>query len=77
MNQLFKGQKVIRNLTYNATEKYGDDEQSKKVLFDLLCTCDNDEQIIVEMQRAEQQYIKNRKGRPQYDPGGPAHKVDL
>ncbi len=60
LNQLFKGQKVIRDLTYNTTEKYGDDEKSKKVLFDLLCTCDNDEQIIVEMQRAEQPYIKER-----------------
>ncbi len=49
LNQLFKGQKVIRDLTYNSTEKYGDDEQSKKVVFDLFCTCDNGEQIIVEM----------------------------
>ncbi len=53
LNQLFKGHKVIRDLTYNSTEKYGDDEQSKKVVFDLFCTCDNDEQIIVEMQRRE------------------------
>ncbi len=61
LNQLFKDQavpKVIRDLTYNSTEKYGEDEQSKKVVFDLLCTCDNGEQILVEMQRAEQPYIK-------------------
>lgn len=60
LNQLFKGQKVIRDLTYHSTEKYGDDEQSKKVVFDLFCTCDNDEQIIVEMQRAEQPYYRER-----------------
>ncbi len=51
---------MIRDLTYNSTEKYGDDAQSKKVVFDLFCTCDNDEQIIVEMQRAEQPYYKER-----------------
>ncbi len=63
LNQLFKDQavpKVIRDLTYHSTEKYGEDEQSKKIVFDLLCTCDNGEQILVEMQRAEQPYIKER-----------------
>ena len=60
MNQLFLGQKVILDLTYNQTEFYGDTEDSKRAIFDLLCTGDNGQQFIVEMQRGRQDFFKER-----------------
>jgi predicted transposase/invertase (TIGR01784 family) len=60
LNQLFQGQKVIRDLTYNPTEFFGDRYDSKRAVFDLLCTGDNGEQFIVEMQRGKQAFFKER-----------------
>ena len=60
LNQLFLGQKVILDLTYNQTEFYGDTEDSKRAIFDLLCTGDNGQQFIVEMQRGRQDFFKER-----------------
>ena len=60
LNQLFKGQKEITDLTYNSTEHAGDSEEFKKIFFDLLCTGKNGEQFIIEMQRAEQRNFSDR-----------------
>ncbi|HZY35502.1 MAG TPA: Rpn family recombination-promoting nuclease/putative transposase [Mucilaginibacter sp.] len=60
LNQLFKGQKEITDLTYNSTEHAGDNEEFKKIFFDLLCTGKNGEQFIIEMQRAEQRNFSDR-----------------
>ncbi len=60
LNQLFKGKKVIRNLTFKPTEKYGEGKGDKKICLDLLCIGDEGEQFLVEMQRAEQHYLKER-----------------
>ena len=60
LNQLFKGQKEITDLTYNSTEHGGDTEEFKKIFFDLLCTGKNGEQFIIEMQRAEQRNFSDR-----------------
>ena len=60
LNQLFKGQKEITDLTYNSTEHAGDSEEFKKIFFDLLCTGSNGEQFIIEMQRAEQRNFSDR-----------------
>src|SRR5260221_8477970 len=60
LNQLFKGQKEIVDLTYNSSEYAGDKEEFKKVFFDLLCTGINGEQFIIEMQRAEQRNFGDR-----------------
>lgn len=60
LNQLFKGQKEITDLTYNQTEHAGDKEEYKKIFFDLLCTGKNGEQFIIEMQRAEQRNFGDR-----------------
>jgi len=60
LNQLFKGQKEIADLTYNSTEHAGDTEEFKKIFFDLLCTGQNGEQFIIEMQRAEQRNFSDR-----------------
>ena len=60
LNQLFKGQKEITDLTYSPTEHNGDKKEFKKVFFDLLCTGINGEQFIIEMQRAEQRNFGDR-----------------
>jgi len=60
LNELFKGQKEITDLTYNSTEHAGDSEEFKKIFFDLLCTGKNGEQFIIEMQRAEQRNFSDR-----------------
>src|ERR1035437_4460530 len=60
LNQLFKGQKEIADLMYSPTEHTGDNEELKKVFFDLLCTGTNGEQFIIEMQRAEQRNFRDR-----------------
>ena len=60
LNQLFKDQKEITDLTYNYTEHAGDDEKYKKIFFDLLCTGKNGEQFIIEMQRAAQRNFGDR-----------------
>ena len=60
LNQLFKGQKEITDLTYSPTEHDGDKESYKKIFFDLLCTGANGEQFIIEMQRAGQRNFADR-----------------
>jgi predicted transposase/invertase (TIGR01784 family) len=60
LNELFKGQKEIVDLTYSPTEYAGDGDDLKKAIFDLQCTGKNGEQFIIEMQRAEQLNFKDR-----------------
>jgi len=60
LNALFEGEKVVTDLKYCNTERAGDNEVSKKVFFDLLCTGDQGEQFLIEMQRSEQSYFKER-----------------
>lgn len=60
LNALFEGKKVIRDLSYRTTEHHGAIKKTRKVIFDLLCTTENGEQFIVEVQRNEQEYFKER-----------------
>jgi len=60
LNALFKGQKVITDLSYSATEYPGDHSDSKKVFFDLNCITQDGECFIMEMQRKKQKYFKDR-----------------
>ena len=60
LNALFKGEKQIIDIVYNPTEFAGDDKDHKKVFFDLLCTGDQGEQFIVEMQRAAHDNFEDR-----------------
>ena len=60
LNELFKGQKEITDLSFNSTEYAGDNKEFKKIFFDLLCTGRNGEQFIIEMQRAEQRNFADR-----------------
>ena len=60
LNQLFIGEKEIVDLIYSPTERAGDKEELKKILFDLLCTGKDGEQFIIEMQRDKQRNFKDR-----------------
>lgn len=60
LNQLFKGEKEISDVAYSPTEHGGDNEDTKKVFFDLMCTGQNGEQFLIEMQRGNQHNFKDR-----------------
>jgi len=60
LNELFKGRKTIKNLTYGNTERVGDSNALRTVIFDLFCTADDGEMFIVEMQSSSHANIKER-----------------
>ncbi|WP_439257769.1 Rpn family recombination-promoting nuclease/putative transposase [Lonepinella sp. BR2271] len=60
LNQLFRGRKIIKDLTYNKNEYQGDIIELGTVIFDLTCTADNGEQFIIEMQRSAKKRFKER-----------------
>ena len=60
LNALFEGEKVITDLKYSPTEHSGTEKQEKKIIFDLLCTGEDDEQFIIEMQRTDQKHFRDR-----------------
>ena len=60
LNDLFEGQKVIKDLIYSPTEHTGDTEEFKKVFFDLICTGPDNERFIIEMQRGKQEFFRER-----------------
>lgn len=57
---MFEGEKVIADITYSATEYEGEDSKEKKVLFDLTCTGTDGEKFIIEMQRTDQEFFRDR-----------------
>ncbi len=50
----------ITNIRYLQTEKLGQANSERKAIFDLYCENDKGEKFIVELQRAEQDYFKER-----------------
>jgi predicted transposase/invertase (TIGR01784 family) len=60
LNELFKGRKVIKDLVYNPQENGGPAQHFRKTIFDLICTGEDGETFIIEMQRAEQKFIIDR-----------------
>jgi predicted transposase/invertase (TIGR01784 family) len=60
LNALFEGEKIIVDITYSPTEYAGEDAKEKKVLFDLTCTGADGETFIIEMQRTDQEFFKDR-----------------
>jgi len=59
LNQILPDRK-IKDLTYSSGEKQGLTELDRKAVFDLYCIGDNGERFIVEMQKAKQNYFKDR-----------------
>ena len=52
--------KKIKNLSYSSEENQGLTELDRKAIFDLYCIGNNGERFIVEMQKAKQNYFKDR-----------------
>ena len=50
----------VRDITYLPTEQLGLNDSNKRLVFDVLCSSQNDDHIIVEMQKASQEFFKNR-----------------
>lgn len=60
LNALFSGHEVIRDVTYLNGEHFGDSYVNRKAIFDVYCENEQGEKFIVEMQKAEQDYFKDR-----------------
>ena len=60
LNEVFRGRKYIVDLVYNKNEHPGDIKDEGTAIFDLLCTGDNGERFLIEVQRARQVHFKER-----------------
>jgi predicted transposase/invertase (TIGR01784 family) len=60
LNEVFRGRKVIVDLTYNKNEHHGDLKDEGGAIFDLLCTGNKGEQFLIEVQRGRQGNFKER-----------------
>ena len=60
VNSLFNGKEVIKDLRYLNTEHLGNTEMDRRAIFDVYCENEKGEKILVEMQRGEQQFFKDR-----------------
>ncbi len=60
LNQVLPSQRRIRDLTYAKHEHLGQTDLDRKAIFDLYCIGENGEHFIVEMQKAKQNYFKDR-----------------
>lgn len=60
LNAIFEGRKQITDLTYSKNELPGVVKENRGVIFDLLCTADNGEQFIIEVQKVTQQHFGDR-----------------
>ena len=60
LNALFKGNLEITDLTYLNTEHLGEGIIDRKAVFDVYCQLADNSRIIVEMQKAEQEFFKDR-----------------
>jgi predicted transposase/invertase (TIGR01784 family) len=60
LNQVLPGKHKIKDLTYARTEHLGNSEADRKAIFDLYCVGENGERFIVKMQKAKQNFFKDR-----------------
>lgn len=60
LNTILPEEATIKNLTYLPTEQLGDGAFQRKAIFDVYCENERGEKFIVEMQKAEQDYFKDR-----------------
>lgn len=60
LNQIFKGRKHIVDLVYNKTEHHGDNKEEASAVFDLLCTGDQGEKFLIEIQHSNPVNFKKR-----------------
>ena len=60
LNALLQGKEVIKSLTLLPTEQLGDTKDDRRSVFDIYCKNEKGEIIIIEMQKADQQWFKDR-----------------
>jgi predicted transposase/invertase (TIGR01784 family) len=60
VNALLQGREVIKSLTLLPSEQLGDTEDDRRSVFDVYCENEKGDKIIIEMQKAEQQWFKDR-----------------
>ena len=60
LNSLLSGHEVIHDISYMNSEHFGDGYMNRKAVFDVYCENEQGEKFIVEMQKAEQDYFKDR-----------------
>ncbi len=60
LNQILPEKHKIETLTYAQNEHLGVSEIDRKAIFDLYCIGETGEKFIVEIQKAKQNYFKNR-----------------
>ena len=60
LNALLHGRETIADLTYLNAERLGTQEYDRRAVFDVYCENEFGEKFIVEMQKGEQQYFKDR-----------------
>ena len=60
LNQVLPEKHQIQDLTYARMEHLGNSEADRKAVFDLYCIGANGDRFIVEMQKAKQNFFKDR-----------------
>ena len=60
INALLQGKEVIHSLTLLPPEQLGDTMEDRRSVFDVYCENEQGDKIIIEMQKADQQWFKDR-----------------
>ena len=60
LNALLQGREVVLDVNYLNTEHLGKQEYDRRAVFDVYCKNDKGEVFLVEMQKGEQQFFKDR-----------------
>ncbi len=60
LNALLQGREEIKDISYLNTEHLGTQEYDRRAVFDVYCTNEQGEYFLVEMQKGEQQFFKDR-----------------
>ena len=60
LNSLFDGEEVVKDLTYLNAEHTGKNATERKAVFDVFCENEKGEKFLIEMQKADQEYFKDR-----------------
>jgi len=60
LNQILPDKHKIKDLNYSRNEQVGQNDLDRKAIFDLYCIGESGEKFIVEVQKAKQNYFKDR-----------------
>ncbi|MEO1517489.1 MAG: Rpn family recombination-promoting nuclease/putative transposase [Bacteroidota bacterium] len=60
LNQILPERHKIKDLTYSKNEQLGQNDTDRKAIFDMYCIGESGERFIVEVQKAKQNYFKDR-----------------